>query len=102
MPSGDNLRDLLEIARREMSDVQPEVWERLAGLASMHFPATRLYVSAQRKRRHLETMAAADEAQGTEQLSELLGLSVRRVQQLRKLRFRNESERVNERAKTRE
>jgi hypothetical protein len=83
---GDNLRDLLEIARREMPDVPSEVWERFAILASLKFPATRLYVSAQKNRRHLEALAAADAHQDAERLASLLGVSVRRVQQLQKLK----------------
>lgn len=86
MANGDNLRDLIELARREMPDVPAEVWERFGALASLNFATARLYVAAHKKRRHLEALAAADDAQDAEKLASLLGLSVRRVQQLKRLR----------------
>lgn len=86
MANGDNLHDLVEVARREMPDVPPEVWERFIALASLRYGASRLYVAAQNKRRHLEALAAADVTQDAEQLARVLGLSVRRIQQLRRLR----------------
>lgn len=88
MASGDSLHDLLEAIRLDMPDVPGEVWERFAVLASLKYGACRIYVPAQKKRRHLEALAAADEANDAECLARLLGVSVRRVQQLRQLRKR--------------
>lgn len=84
--NGDNLHDLIALARRELPDVPPEVWERFMVLASLNFGATRIYVASQKKRRHLEALAAADEAADTEQLAKLLGVTPRRARQLRQLR----------------
>lgn len=85
MASGDNLADLLAVARREMPDVPAAVWERFARLAARHCGASRIYVASARKRRHLEAMAAADAAADVEKLAALLGISPRRVRQLRQL-----------------
>lgn len=86
MATGDNLADLIALARRELPDVPPEVWTRFSVLASLHFGASRIYVASQKKRRHLEALAAADETLDAEQLATLLGVSVRRAQQLKRLR----------------
>lgn len=88
MASDANLHEVLELARREMSDVPAEVWERLEGIIRLHFATARVYVGAQRKRSHLDAIAAADAQADAELLARQLGLSVRRVQQLRKLRGR--------------
>lgn len=85
MANGDNLADLIEMVRREMPDVPDEVWQRFTLLASLKYGASRVYIPAQKKRRHLEAMAAADLNQDTERLATILGLSVRRVQQLKRL-----------------
>lgn len=86
MANGDNLADLIEMVRREMPDVPDEVWQRFTLLASLKYGASRVYIPAQKKRRHLEAMALADLNQDAEKLATILGLSVRRVQQLKRLR----------------
>ena len=86
MANGDNLRDVLALARREMPDVDAAVWERFALLVSLAFGASRIYVPAAPKRRLLEELAAAGEARDAQDLAAKLGVSVRRVQQLRRLR----------------
>lgn len=83
---GDNLADLIDMVRREMPDVPDEVWERFAALASIRYGKTSVYIPAQKKRRHLEALAAADLNQDAENLAKILGLSVRRVNQLKRLR----------------
>jgi len=85
MANGDNLHDLIALARREMPDVPPEVGERFVVLASLNFPASRLYVASQKKRRHLEVLAAADASADTEELAKMLRVSPRRARQLRQL-----------------
>lgn len=86
MANGDNLADLIDMVRREMPDVPDEVWQRFTVLASLKYGASRVYIPAQKKRRHLEAMAAADLNQDADKLATILGLSVRRVQQLKRLR----------------
>ena len=86
MAGGDNLSEILDIARRELPDVPDHVWERFEGLIRRDFGAERIYIAARRKRSHLEALAAADQAADTEHLAQMLGLSPRRVQQLKRLR----------------
>lgn len=82
----DNLREILEIAKRQMPEVPADVWARIEGLIRIDFGGQRPYIAAHRKRAHLEALAAADEQQSAAALAEKLGVSVRRVQQLKRLR----------------
>ena len=85
MASGDNLNELLAIARRDMPEIPAAVWKRFAALAAEHFGASRIYVASARKRRHLEALAAADAEADNHQIASMLGISQRRVRQLKKL-----------------
>lgn len=85
MDNADNLTALIALARREMPEVPSEVWERFAVLAGLACGGRKIYVGTQKKRRHLEALAAADETQDAEKLAALLGVSVRRIQQLKRL-----------------
>lgn len=87
MASGDNLLDLVELARRELPGVPPEEWGKFLTLASRHFGTSKLYVSAMnRKRAKLELLAQLDADLDTGTLAAKLGVSVRRAQQLKRLR----------------
>lgn len=86
MSAGDRLREILDLARRELPDVPAEVWERFEGLTRANFGTERIYIAAHRKRSHLEALAQADESADVERLAQLLGVSPRRVRQLRRLR----------------
>lgn len=85
MASGDNLADLLAIARRDMPEIPATVWERFASLAAQHFGASYLHVRSDRKRRNLEAIAAAGQDADANALAAMLGISPRRVRQLKKL-----------------
>jgi hypothetical protein len=85
MADGDTLLDLIALARREIDDVPPEAWERFAALASLHFGTRRIYVPANRKRRNLDAIAAADDEASAEKIAAMLGVSVRHVRRLRSL-----------------
>lgn len=89
MANGDNLADVIELARREMPDVPPEVWQRFAILASLNFGASKIYIPSQRKRHHLtsiEAMAAENQAESAEAIARLLGISVRHARRLKRMR----------------
>ena len=81
----DSLREILDLAKREMPDVPDDVWARFEGVVRFNFGATRPYIAAQRKRAHLEVLGDADNQQTAAALAKTLGISVRRVQQLKKL-----------------
>lgn len=87
MADRDSLASLLAVARREMPDVEEEVWTRFALLASLRFARAELYVPApNRKRSKLELLAQLDADLDSATLAAKLGVSVRRAQQLRRLR----------------
>lgn len=86
MASGDSLREILELARRELPDVPADVWLRLEGLIRINYGTERIYIAAQRKRQKLEALAAIDQGADTDRVAQMLGVSVRRVQQLKRLR----------------
>ena len=86
MASGDRLREILELARREMPDVPTDVWERFETMTRINFGTERIYIAAHRKRAKLEALARADQNADTERLAEMLGVSPQWVRHLRRLR----------------
>lgn len=85
MPS-DNLFALLAMVRAEMPEVPDAAWEKIKRMLGDAAGGERVYVPAQKKRAHLEVIAAAGETASAAQLSKMLGVSVRRAQQLKRLR----------------
>ncbi len=81
----DNLREILDIAKRAMPDISPEVWARIEGEIRLNFGGQRPYSAAQRKRRHFEVLAEVDAQQSVQRVATLMGVSVRTVQRLKKL-----------------
>lgn len=87
MADRDSLQSLIEVARREMPDVPADVWARFSVLAGLRFARTELYVNAPpRKRARLEMLADLDADIDSQTLAAKLGVSVRRAQQLKRLR----------------
>lgn len=82
----DNLFALLAAIRREIPEVQDAAWDRLMHLLSDRAGGTRPYVPSQTKRTRLEALAACDADASADELARKLGVSVRRVNQLRRLR----------------
>lgn len=81
----DDLREIIDLAKREMTDVPPEVWARFECLIRINFGASKAYIAAQKKGRHLALLEAAAD-QDAEAIAAKMGVTVRRVQQLKKLR----------------
>lgn len=86
MANGDTLADLLALVRAEMPEIPDEVWRRVSQLAGANFGGSRIYVRSGKKRRHLDALAAMDESEDAQKVAQKLGISVRRVQQLKRLR----------------
>lgn len=84
--AGDNLFVILGMLRAEMPEISDDTWERIKRGLVAHAGGDRVYVPQQRKRSHLEAIAAAGEAATADQLAKQLGVSVRRAQQLMRLR----------------
>lgn len=83
MADSDDLLELLDIAKRELPDVPESVWARVESRIRLDLGTARLYIAARRKQSHLEAIAEAGAEADAQQLAEKLGVSVRRVQQLR-------------------
>lgn len=81
----DNLFAVLAAIRREIPEVQDAAWDRLLHLLSDCAGGTRPYVPSQPKRARLEALAGCDDTASAEELARRLGVSVRRVNQLRQL-----------------
>lgn len=82
----DNLREILDIARREMTDIPPEVWPRLIRYLEQNFAGSRPYIAGRRKKYLLEAVAERDEQQSTSQLAKMLGVSKTTVWRLKQLK----------------
>jgi hypothetical protein len=82
--AGDSLREIIETARQSMPDVPADVWDRFEAAVRREHGATRIYIAVHSKRRLLREIAAVT-AEDSEALARRLGVSVRRVQQLRQL-----------------
>ena len=83
--SADNLFVILGMMRAEMPEISDDIWEKLKRGLSANAAGARLYVPAYKKRNHLEAIAEAGEDATAQKLSKMLGVSVRRAQQLKKL-----------------
>lgn len=81
----DDLREILDQAKRDCPDIPAHAWAALERSIRTNFGASRAYIAAQKKGRILEEIERAND-QDAAALAAKLGLSVRRVQQLKKLR----------------
>lgn len=85
--ASDNLWAILGMIRAELGDQVPdEAWEKIHRMIAAEASGARIYVPKQPKRSRLDALAAADAGVSSDQLARILGVSVRRAQQLRKLR----------------
>lgn len=83
--SGNNLFVHLGMILAEIPGISDEDKERIKQGFSAHCSGERLYVPTYKKSDHLAKLDALDGAP-PQQVSKMLGISVRRVQQLRRLR----------------
>jgi hypothetical protein len=81
----DNLREILAIAKRDLPDVPEEVWARIEGRIRLDFGGQRHYIAAHKKRRALTILAQVDANQDIASVARLLGVTISRVRQLKKL-----------------
>jgi len=82
----DALPDILAHVRKRLPDVPPSVWREIELAIRADLGADRHYIAKQPKRLLLEALSDANTAADCARLSNALGVSVRRVQQLRKLK----------------
>lgn len=83
----DNLFAILAMIRAELPDEQKATLDQIKRLIGAHASGNRVYVPAQsRKRSHLETLEGMSEDVSAQQISKMLGVSVSRAYQLKRLR----------------
>jgi len=81
----DNLKEILDIARRECPDIPDSAWARVDLAIRIAFGGQRPYIAGQKKRQRLVQLAEISEQQDVARVAQMLGVSVRRAQQLKKL-----------------
>ena len=81
--AGDNLYAILAGIRKALPDVSDAAWDTLLRMIGEAAAGERVYVPTRKKRSHLEALAAADEQATADDLAKLLGVSVRRVRQIK-------------------
>ena len=81
----DNLREILDIAKRAMPDIPADVWAHIEGEIRLNFGGQRPYIAAKRKRHQLEVLADMGANQSIDRVATILGVSVRTVQRLKSL-----------------
>lgn len=84
--AGDNLAEILDLARRNMPDVPASVWENFERLVRANFGTQRVYIASQKKRSYLEALAEADAGLDAAALAKQLGLSVRQLRRYKSLK----------------
>jgi len=84
--AGNNLFVILGMIRAEMREIRTdEDWEKAKRLFSQHASGERVYVPTYKKREHLAKLAELD-SECPQKIAKMLGIGVRRVQQLRRLK----------------
>lgn len=81
----DDLPDILATARKVAPDVPAEVWARAERAIRQEHGATRVYIARRSKGLHLQAIEDAGDDVDADKLAELLGISPRRVRQLKGL-----------------
>lgn len=85
--STDNLNAILAMIRAELPDEQKATLDQIKRLIGLHAGGGHLYVpAASSKREHLEKLAELGEAADAQQISKVLGVSVRHARRLKRLR----------------
>ncbi|MDR2508065.1 MAG: hypothetical protein LBD67_08755 [Candidatus Accumulibacter sp.] len=79
----ENLFVLMARVRRDIKGLPDALWERILWAIARRAGGERIYVPRPRKAQ-LEDMLLANASLDNRQLSKLLGISIRRVQQLKK------------------
>lgn len=84
---GDNLFVILEMIRAELPEEQHATLDQIKRLIGTHAGGGRVYVPARsRKRDHLDQLAKLGAEADAQEISRLLGVSVRQAQRLKRLR----------------
>lgn len=80
----DDLRDIIAMARDAMPDVPAQVWERFESMIRANYGASRVYIAARKKSRHL-AMLQANPEHDIEKVQQMLGVGRAQAYELLKL-----------------
>lgn len=86
--AGDVLSEMLAIVRAANPEIPADRWHSIELALRMSFGGDRHYINRRSKATLLDCLEIADQADyasSNEKLSQLLGVSVRRVQQIKRL-----------------
>lgn len=81
----DDLTDILDVAKATLPGLPDEEWTRLELAIRQSHGATRVYIARRSKGQHLQALESAADDIDAERMAKLLGISPRRVRQLREL-----------------
>jgi hypothetical protein len=82
----DNLLAMLAAIRAELREIPDDQWEKFKRVLCGTFGGTRPYVPVMKKRSHLEALAELGDEADAQKISKVLGISVSRAYQLKRLR----------------
>ena len=80
----DDLREILEQAKRDCPDIPPHAWAALERSIRTNFGASRAYIAAQKKGRILAELEASGERDAAA-IAAKLGVTVQYARRLKKL-----------------
>lgn len=81
-----NLFAIIGMLRAEMPEVSDDTWERIKSGICKQAAGERVYVPAYKKSNHLATLETVGDDATPQALSKLLGVSVRHVRRLKRLK----------------
>ncbi|MCB1955206.1 MAG: hypothetical protein KDG55_05990 [Rhodocyclaceae bacterium] len=84
MSAGDDLAEIIASARRELPEISDDAWRKFEALVRAAYGTQKVYIAA-RRRSKLEELEAMQGVHDTAELARKLGVSVRRVNQLKRL-----------------
>lgn len=84
----DDLRDILEQARRACPEVPEHAWSKIERMIRIHYGASRIYIAAQPKKTKLDQLAELDNGLTSDEIAKRMGINVRYVQKLQSMRRR--------------
>ena len=83
--ASDSFINVLNAIRLEFHDVPEEAWTRLMRAVVREAGGQSLYVPRQKKRSHIELIAAHGEDISVDKIAQLLGITPRQARRLRRL-----------------
>lgn len=84
----DDLRDILDLARRACPEVPEHAWSKIERTIRINYGASRAYIAAQPKKTKLDQLAELDNGLTSDEIAKRMGINVRYVQKLQSMRRR--------------